>query len=93
LAIPDPYSAQVLLMYCSMVSSIVSATSSSEFSSNSKNRSNSGDLDSSRLSVLRCFLNDRNSRSGSLKGVNSSFVELLVMHNLKQGINNQYDRL
>ncbi|GKB44356.1 hypothetical protein Tco_0889298 [Tanacetum coccineum] len=38
-----------------MVSVIVSATSSSEFSSWSENRSNSGDLDSSRLSVLKCF--------------------------------------
>ncbi|GJR76811.1 hypothetical protein Tco_0089176 [Tanacetum coccineum] len=55
-------------MYCSIVSAIVSATSSSEYSSWSENRSKSGDLDSSRLSVLKCFLDDRNSHSGSLKG-------------------------
>ncbi|GJY32814.1 hypothetical protein Tco_0417283 [Tanacetum coccineum] len=75
-------------MYCSMVSAIVSATSSSEYSW-SKNKLKSGDLNLPRLSVLKCFLDDRNSRYGSLKGVNSSFVELLVMHYLKQGINNQ----
>nr|GEV57464.1 hypothetical protein [Tanacetum cinerariifolium] len=46
------------------------------------------DLDSSRLSVLRSFLDDRNSRSRSLKDMNSSFVELLVMHYPKQR-NNQ----
>ncbi|GJR36402.1 proline-rich receptor-like protein kinase PERK9 [Tanacetum coccineum] len=51
----------------SIFSAIVSATSSSEYSSWSENRSKSGDLDSSRLSVLKCFLDDRNSRSGSLK--------------------------
>ncbi|GJT57374.1 hypothetical protein Tco_0992428 [Tanacetum coccineum] len=51
-----------------------------------------GDLDSSRLSVLRSFQDDRNSRSGSLKGVNGSLVELLVMHYLKQGINNQEEK-
>ncbi|GKB69610.1 hypothetical protein Tco_0931022, partial [Tanacetum coccineum] len=73
LAIPDPQSAWVLLMYCSMVSAIVFTTSSSEYSSKSKNRLNAGDLDSSRLSVLRSFLDDQNSCSGSLKGVNSSF--------------------
>ncbi|GJS24856.1 hypothetical protein Tco_0453488 [Tanacetum coccineum] len=56
-----------------MVSAIVSATSYSEFSSKSENRSK-GDLDSSRLSVLKSFLDDRNSLSGSLKGVNSSFT-------------------
>ncbi|GJY19847.1 hypothetical protein Tco_0392413 [Tanacetum coccineum] len=46
---------------------MVSATSSSEYSSWSEYRSKSGDLDSSRLSVLKCFLDDRNSHSGSLK--------------------------
>nr|GEV33318.1 copia protein [Tanacetum cinerariifolium] len=50
-------------MYCSMVSTIVFATSSSEYSSKSENRLNSGDLDSSRLGVLRRFLDDRNSHS------------------------------
>nr|GFB59259.1 hypothetical protein [Tanacetum cinerariifolium] len=55
----------------------------------SENRLYSGDLDSSRLSVLKSFLDDRNSHSGSLKGVNCSIVELLVMHYLKQRINNQ----
>ncbi|GKB54496.1 hypothetical protein Tco_0905249, partial [Tanacetum coccineum] len=59
-------------------SAIVFATSSSEYSFWSENRSKSGDLDSSRLSVLKCFLDDQNSRFGSLKGVNSSLVELLV---------------
>ncbi|GKD97651.1 hypothetical protein Tco_1381548 [Tanacetum coccineum] len=53
-------------MYCSMVSAIVSATSSSEYSW-SENKLKSGDLNSSRLSVLKCFLDDQNSRSGSLK--------------------------
>ncbi|GKC63756.1 hypothetical protein Tco_1096354, partial [Tanacetum coccineum] len=49
------------------VSAIVSVTSSSEYSSWSKNRSKSSDLDSSRPSVLKCFLDDQNSRCGSLK--------------------------
>ncbi|GKD17368.1 hypothetical protein Tco_1206526, partial [Tanacetum coccineum] len=71
-------------------SAIVFATSSSEYSSWSENKSKSGDLDSSILSVLKCFLDDQNSRSGSFKGVNSSLIELLVMHYLKQGINYQY---
>ncbi|GKE92620.1 hypothetical protein Tco_1573715, partial [Tanacetum coccineum] len=70
------------------VYAIVSASSSSEFSW-SENKLKSDDLNSSRLNVLKCLLDDRNSRSGSLKGVNSSFVELFVMHYLKQGINNQ----
>ncbi|GJT83588.1 hypothetical protein Tco_1057930 [Tanacetum coccineum] len=43
------------------VSAIVSPTSSSEYSSKSENRLNSSDLDSSRLSVLRSFLDDQNS--------------------------------
>nr|GEV03894.1 hypothetical protein [Tanacetum cinerariifolium] len=74
-------------------SAIISATSSSEYSSWSENRSKSGDLDSSRLSVLKCFLDDQNSHFESLKGVNSSLVELLVMHYLKQEINNQWNEL
>ncbi|GJY74151.1 hypothetical protein Tco_0478582, partial [Tanacetum coccineum] len=62
------------------ISAIVSATSSSEYSSWSENRSKSGDLDSSRLSVLKCFLDDRNSCSGSLKvyAIGGSFVDLEV---------------
>ncbi|GKE40699.1 hypothetical protein Tco_1464104 [Tanacetum coccineum] len=76
-------------MYSSMVSAITSATSSSEYSSRSENRSNSGELDSSRLSVLKSFLDEQNSHSRISKGVNSSLVELLVMYYLKQRINNQ----
>ncbi|GKE20426.1 hypothetical protein Tco_1431938 [Tanacetum coccineum] len=53
-------------MYCSMVSTIASASSYSEYSW-SKSRLKSGDLNSSRLRVLKCLLDDRNSRSGSLK--------------------------
>ncbi|GJU64138.1 hypothetical protein Tco_1245973 [Tanacetum coccineum] len=75
-----------------MVSAIVSATSSSKASSRPDSKLNPGVLDSSRLSVLKSFPDDQNSRSVSLKGVNSSLVELLVMHYLKQGINNQWDR-
>ncbi|GJV39073.1 ATP synthase subunit delta', mitochondrial-like protein [Tanacetum coccineum] len=71
-----------------MVFAIVSETFSSEYSW-SENKLKSGDLNSSRVSVLKCLLDDRNSRSGSSKSVNSSLVELLVVHYLKQGINNQ----
>ncbi|GJS52639.1 hypothetical protein Tco_0626001 [Tanacetum coccineum] len=49
-------------MYCSIVSTIASASSSSEYSW-SESRIKSGDLNSSRLRVLKCLLNDRNSRS------------------------------
>ncbi|GKA02554.1 retrovirus-related pol polyprotein from transposon TNT 1-94, partial [Tanacetum coccineum] len=58
LATLDPKSARVLLMYCSMVSAIVSATSSSKYSSWSENRSKSGDLDWSSLDTAywSCFL-------------------------------------
>ncbi|GKF63200.1 hypothetical protein Tco_0186648, partial [Tanacetum coccineum] len=55
----------VLLMYCSMVSAIASASSSSEYYW-SENKLKSGDLNSSRLSDLKCLLDDRNSCSGSL---------------------------
>ncbi|GJY87577.1 reverse transcriptase domain-containing protein [Tanacetum coccineum] len=46
---------------------IVSATSSSEYSW-LESKLKLGDLNSSRLSVLKCLLDDRNSRSGSLHG-------------------------
>ncbi|GJT56538.1 putative ribonuclease H-like domain-containing protein [Tanacetum coccineum] len=49
-------------MYCSMVFAIVSATSSFEYSW-SESRLKSGDLNSSRLSDLKCFLDDRNSHN------------------------------
>ncbi|GKC11116.1 hypothetical protein Tco_1007898, partial [Tanacetum coccineum] len=48
-------------MYCSMVSAIASASSSSEYYW-SENRLKSSDLNSSRLRVLKCLLDDRNSR-------------------------------
>ncbi|GJW68553.1 hypothetical protein Tco_0122977 [Tanacetum coccineum] len=50
-------------MNCSIVSSIAFASSSSEYSW-SESRLKSGDLNSSWLRVLKCFLDDRNSRSG-----------------------------
>ncbi|GJU88936.1 putative reverse transcriptase domain-containing protein [Tanacetum coccineum] len=50
-------------MYCSMVSAIASTFSSSEYSW-SENKLKSGDLNSSRLSDLKCLLDDQNSRSG-----------------------------
>ncbi|GJS23571.1 hypothetical protein Tco_0452203 [Tanacetum coccineum] len=49
-------------MYCSIVSTIVFATSSSDYSW-SESKLKSGNLNSSRLSVLKCLLDDRNSRS------------------------------
>ncbi|GKB11116.1 hypothetical protein Tco_0845039 [Tanacetum coccineum] len=54
-------------MYCSTVSTIVSTTSSFEYSW-LENKLKSGDLNSSRLNVLECLLDDQNSRFGSLKG-------------------------
>ncbi|GJR67697.1 hypothetical protein Tco_0013762 [Tanacetum coccineum] len=45
-------------MYCSIVSVIASAFSSSEYSW-SESRLKSGDLNSSRLGVLKCLLDDR----------------------------------
>nr|GEZ65353.1 zinc finger, CCHC-type [Tanacetum cinerariifolium] len=53
-------------MYCSMVSAIVFATSFSEYSW-SENKLKSCDRNLSRLSVLQCLLDDRNSCSGSSK--------------------------
>ncbi|GKF43080.1 hypothetical protein Tco_0129632 [Tanacetum coccineum] len=49
-------------MYCSIVSVIAFASSSSEYSW-SESRLKSGDLNSSRLRVLKCLLDDHNSRS------------------------------
>ncbi|GJS30197.1 putative reverse transcriptase domain-containing protein [Tanacetum coccineum] len=61
LATPDPYSVRVLLMYCSIVFAIASSSSSSEYFW-SKSRLKSGDLNSSRLRVLKCLFDDQNSR-------------------------------
>nr|GEU49749.1 hypothetical protein [Tanacetum cinerariifolium] len=63
LVTPNPLSPRVLHMYSSMVSIIVHATSSLKCSS----ISNLGELDSSRLGVLKSFLDERNSRSGFSK--------------------------
>ncbi|GJS26254.1 retrovirus-related pol polyprotein from transposon TNT 1-94 [Tanacetum coccineum] len=52
-------------MYCSIVSAIASSSSSSEYSW-SESRLKSGDLNSSRLRVLKCLLDDRNSHSVSV---------------------------
>ncbi|GJX31182.1 hypothetical protein Tco_0241037 [Tanacetum coccineum] len=52
-------------MYCSIVSVIASASSYSEYSW-SESRLNSSDLNSSRLIVLKCLLDDRNSHSASV---------------------------
>ncbi|GKA09935.1 hypothetical protein Tco_0689368 [Tanacetum coccineum] len=54
-------------MYCSIVSAIASASSSSEYSW-SESRLKSGDLNLLRLRVLKCLLEDQNSCSGSLHG-------------------------
>ncbi|GJR60381.1 retrovirus-related pol polyprotein from transposon TNT 1-94 [Tanacetum coccineum] len=53
-----------------MVSAIASASFSSEYSW-SKSRLKSGDLNSSRLRVLKCLLDDRNSRSGDLYAISN----------------------
>ncbi|GJV36984.1 hypothetical protein Tco_1409461 [Tanacetum coccineum] len=50
-------------MYCSMVSAIAFTSSSSEYSW-SESKLKSGDLNLSRLSDLKCLLDDRNSLSG-----------------------------
>ncbi|GKD52685.1 hypothetical protein Tco_1281661 [Tanacetum coccineum] len=50
-------------MYCSIVSAISSSSPSSEYLS-SESRLKSRDLNSSRLRVLNCLLDDQNSRSG-----------------------------
>ncbi|GKA55229.1 hypothetical protein Tco_0754178 [Tanacetum coccineum] len=52
-------------MYCFIVSAIASASSSSEYSW-SESRLKSGDLNSSRLRVLKCLLDDQNSCSVSV---------------------------
>ncbi|GJR56575.1 hypothetical protein Tco_1407096 [Tanacetum coccineum] len=65
LANPDPYPFG-LLMYCSIVSAIASSSSSSSEYSLFESRLNYGDINSSRLSDLKCLFDDRNSRSGSL---------------------------
>ncbi|GJW81706.1 hypothetical protein Tco_0145681 [Tanacetum coccineum] len=57
-------------MYCSIVSAIDYASSSSEYSW-SESRLKSGDLNLSRLRVLKCLLNDRNSRSDDQYAVSS----------------------
>ncbi|GKB08764.1 hypothetical protein Tco_0837076 [Tanacetum coccineum] len=57
-------------MYYFMVSAIASASSSSECSW-SESRLKLGDLNSSRLRVLKCLLDDRNSR---LENLESAFV-------------------
>ncbi|GKF20761.1 hypothetical protein Tco_0069399 [Tanacetum coccineum] len=62
-------------MYCSIVSAIVSA-SSSEFSW-SENKLKSGNLNLSRLNVLKCLLDDRNS-SGRYTVSNGSGYAVLV---------------
>ncbi|GJV60277.1 hypothetical protein Tco_1466377, partial [Tanacetum coccineum] len=49
-------------MYCPMVSAIASTSSSSEYSW-SESRLKSGDLNLSRLRVVKCLLDDQNSRS------------------------------
>ncbi|GKF00441.1 hypothetical protein Tco_0023791, partial [Tanacetum coccineum] len=49
-------------MYCSIVSAIASSSSSFEYSW-SESRLKSGDLNSSRPRVLKCLLDDQNSRS------------------------------
>ncbi|GJV74653.1 hypothetical protein Tco_1506237 [Tanacetum coccineum] len=52
-------------MYCSIVSAIASASSPSEYSW-SESRLKSGNLNSSRLRVLKCLLDDQNSRLDSI---------------------------
>ncbi|GKD45622.1 hypothetical protein Tco_1270267 [Tanacetum coccineum] len=52
-------------MYCSIVSAIAFASSSFEYSW-SESILKSGDLNSSRLRVLKCLLDDQNSRSVSV---------------------------
>ncbi|GJV65128.1 hypothetical protein Tco_1475956 [Tanacetum coccineum] len=69
-------------MYCSIVSTIASSSSSSEYSS-SESRLKYGDLNASRLSDLECFLDDQNSHSGSFSplvqlsnGIRKLFADL-----------------
>ncbi|GJT91883.1 hypothetical protein Tco_1080728 [Tanacetum coccineum] len=63
-------------MYCSIVSAIAFASSSSEYSW-SESRLKSGDLNSSRLRVLKCLLDDQNSHSGV---VNDRVTDLATTH-------------
>ncbi|GJY53581.1 ribonuclease H-like domain-containing protein [Tanacetum coccineum] len=60
-------------MYYSIVFAIVSATSSSDYSW-SESKLKSGNLNSSRLSVLKCLLDDRNSRSGSASAPDDQYA-------------------
>ncbi|GJX77089.1 hypothetical protein Tco_0323900 [Tanacetum coccineum] len=61
-----------------MVSAIASASSSFEYSW-SESRLKSGDLNSSRLRVLKCLIDDRNSRSGNQYAVsNGSGYTVLI---------------
>ncbi|GKA95212.1 putative reverse transcriptase domain-containing protein [Tanacetum coccineum] len=68
-------------MYCSMVSAIPSAFSSSGYSW-SKSRLKSGDLNSSRLRVLKCLLDDQNSRSDDryVVSTRSGYVVLISLN-------------
>ncbi|GKC57811.1 hypothetical protein Tco_1085409 [Tanacetum coccineum] len=65
-------------MYCSIISAIASASSSSEYSW-PESRLKSGDLNSSRLRVLKCLLDDRNSCSDDRYAVsNGSGYTVLI---------------
>ncbi|GKE33774.1 hypothetical protein Tco_1453096 [Tanacetum coccineum] len=70
-----------MLMYCSMVSAIASASSSSEYSW-LENKLKSSDLNSSRLSDLKCLLDDQNSRSddGYAKSNRSGYAILISLN-------------
>nr|GEZ58223.1 hypothetical protein [Tanacetum cinerariifolium] len=72
-------------MYCSMVSAIVFATSFSEYSW-SENKLKSCDLILSRLSVLQCLLDDRNSCSGSSKGTTFDIFQNIHILYLQYGV-------
>ncbi|GJY13866.1 hypothetical protein Tco_0383175 [Tanacetum coccineum] len=61
-------------MYSSIVSSIVAAISSSECPSRSEKRSNSSELDSSRLGVLKSFLDERNPLSEFSKAIDTPYL-------------------
>ncbi|GJT16721.1 hypothetical protein Tco_0875427 [Tanacetum coccineum] len=67
-------------MYCSFVSAIAfaSASSSSEYSW-SESRLKLGDLNSSRLRVLKCLFDDQNSRSDDQHAIsNGSGYAILI---------------
>ncbi|GJZ52985.1 hypothetical protein Tco_0697390 [Tanacetum coccineum] len=81
-------------MYCSIVSVIASASSSSEYSW-SESRLKSGDLNSSRLRVLECLLDDQNSRLDDRYAVsNGSGYAILICWDeyavLDQELDTQY---